>query len=69
MTSMKIVQLFRYSSIYVQNTSTPWMSNFRRPPPCPNVNQSVKRKHNPRMSNICYHVLVSGRLSFLVSTH
>ena len=34
----------------------------------PNDNQSIKRKHNPRM-NIWYQVLPSDRLSFSVSTH
>ena len=38
------------------------------PPPSPNDNQSVKRKRNPRMAIICYHVFPSGRLSFSVST-
>ena len=33
-------------------------------PPSSNDNQSVKRKHNPRTTFICYQVLLSGRLSF-----
>ena len=39
------------------------------PPHSPNDNQSVKRKHNPRMTIVCYLVLPSGRPSLLVSTH
>ena len=40
-------------------------------PPSPNDNQSIKWKHNPRMTIICYQVFLSGlgRLSFSVSTH
>ena len=38
-------------------------------PPSPNDNQPIKRKHNTRMTSICYQVLPSGQLSFLVSTH
>ena len=36
-------------------------------PPSPNDNQSFKRKHNPRMTIVCYQVLPPGRLTFSVS--
>ena len=35
----------------------------------PNDNQSIKRKHNPRMTIIWYQAFPSGRFSFSVSTH
>ena len=60
-------------SIYVQNSSTPltldvqFQTKWVRP--SPNDNQSIKRKHNPRLTIICYHVLLSNRLSFSLSTH
>ena len=38
-------------------------------PDSPNDNQSIRRKHNPRMTIICYQFLPSGRLSFSVSTY
>ena len=77
MTSMKIVQFSRPPpplSSFVQNSSTPLdlgrpISNEPPSPYSPNDNQSIKRKHNLRMSIICYQVFSSGRLSFLVSTH
>ena len=31
--------------------------------PSPNDNQSIRRKYNPRMTIICYKILLSGRLS------
>ena len=37
---------------------------FQTNPSSPNENQSIKRKHNPRINIICYQVLPSGRLSF-----
>ena len=37
--------------------------------PSPNVNQSTERKHNPRMTIICFQVLPSGQLYFSVSAH
>ena len=37
--------------------------------PSPNDNQSVKRKHNSRMTIMYYQVLLSGQLSFSVATH
>ena len=44
------------------------MSN--EPPPFrPNDNQSIKRKHNPSMTIICYQVLPQGEFSFSVSTN
>ena len=56
-------------SIYLQNSFTPLTLDVHfqtqpPPPPSSNDNQSVKRKHNPRMTIICYQVLLSGRLSF-----
>ena len=56
-------------SIYVQYSSTPLTLDIQfqaNPPPSPNDNQSIKRKHNPRMTIICYQALPSGRLLFLV---
>ena len=51
MASMKIVQFSRAPtpfSSYVQTSSTPLasMSNFKRNPPSPNDNQSIKRKQS-----------------------
>ena len=57
-------------SIYVQNSSTPLTSDVQfqaNPPLSPNDNQSIKRKHNPRMNIICYQALPSGRFLFSVS--
>ena len=75
MTSMKIVQFSR--------PATPL--NHLRPKffhtldigrlisnelhPSPKDNQSIKRKHNLRMTAISYQVLISGGFSFSVSTH
>ena len=68
MTPMKIVQ---YSKPQPPCSCTskfhpppcPWTSNFKRilPPPLPSPSdkQSVKRKHNPRMTFICYQVIMS----------
>ena len=64
MMSMKIVQFPKPLpplSIYVQNSSTPLTLDVQfqtnTPPPTtissPNDNQSIKRKHNPRMTIIC----------------
>ena len=39
------------------------------PPFTPNDNQSNKRKHNPKITFICHHAHLLGRLSFSVSTH
>ena len=80
MTSMKIVPFSRPPpplSSYVQNSFTPltldaqFQTNLSPHPHSltPNDNQSIKRKHNPRMTIICYQVFPSGRLSFSVSTH
>ena len=58
---MKIVQCSRpltpFSS-YVQSYSTTLTLDvqFRTNPPPPNDNQSIKGKHNPRMTIICYQV-------------
>ena len=59
MTSMKIVQVSGPPlswSIYIQNSSTPWpwTSNFKQTSPFPNDNQSIKKKHNPRITP-CRH--------------
>ena len=65
MTPMKIVQFSRAPpplSIYVQNSSIPLTLDVQfqiNPHPSPNDNQSIKRTHNPRMTIICYQVLVS----------
>ena len=79
MTSMKTVQVSRPSpSPHPPCPSTskilpppwPWMSNFKRSTSSSQIdNQSVKRKHNPRMTIICYQVLTLGRLLFSISTH
>ena len=78
MTFMKIVRFSIPStplSIYFQNSSTPLTLDVQfqtTPHPHPsssNENQLIKRKHNPRMSFICYQVLPSARLSFSVLTH
>ena len=71
---MKIVQFSRSPTPYVQlrpkffhplNLDVQFQTN---PPPSPNDNQSVERKHNSRMTIICYEGN-SGRLLFSVSTH
>ena len=48
-------------SSYVQNSSTSLtldvqFQTISPPRPSPNDNQSIKRKHNPRMTIICYQV-------------
>ena len=48
-------------SSYVQNSSTSLTMDVRfqtnpLPLPSPNDNQSIKRKHNPRVTIICYQV-------------
>ena len=73
MTSMEIVQFLRPPSplpINVQNSSIPLTLDvqFQRKPPS-NDNQLIKRKHNLRMTIICYQDLPWGRISFSVSTH
>ena len=48
---------------------SPWTSIFKRtPPPSLNDNQSIKRKHNPRMTIIFYQVLpqVSFRFQYQI---
>ena len=73
MTSMKIVQFSRPPNLFV----------FLRPiffhpldlghpisnePPSTNHNQSVKTKHNPRMTIICYQVLPSLAFVFSINS-
>ena len=48
MTSMKISQFSRPPTHLVQ------LRPKRTSPPSPNYNQSIKRKHNPRMAIACY---------------
>ena len=38
-------------------------------PPFPNDNQSVKKKHNPRITITWYQVFPSDRLSYSISTY
>ena len=59
-------------SIYVQTYSTPLTLDVKfqtNPLSSPNDNQSIKRKHNLRMTIIYDHVLPSDWFSFSVSTH
>ena len=59
-------------SIYVQTYSTPLTLHVQfemNPLSSPNDNQSIKRKHNLRMTIIFDHVLPSDWFSFSVSTH
>ena len=74
--SMKIVQLSRPPTplvhlrpkfVHPVNLERP-ISN-KLPLSSPNDNQSVKRKHNPRMTIICYQVFPSGQFLFSVLTH
>ena len=74
MTFMKIVQFLRPSTplvhlrpnlFYPLDLGCP-ISNES---PSPNDEESIKVKHNPRMTIICYQVLPSGGLLFSVSTH
>ena len=74
MASMRIVQFSRSPTLFVQlRPIFIHPLDLGRPipnePPLPlslssNDNQSVKRKHNPRMTMICYQVFPSGRLFF-----
>ena len=75
MTSMKAVQFSRLPTPLVclspkffhpLDLGRP-ISN--EPPAPPNDNQSVKRKHNLRMTIICHQVFPAGRLLFPVSAH
>ena len=67
-TSIKIVQFSRApppppcpsTSIFF-SPHWPWTANFRWTP-SPNDNQSMKRKHNLRMTIVCHQVLPRGRL-------
>ena len=61
MTSMKIVEFSQPttpcpSTSEILPPSWPWMSNFEwtPPPSSQNDNQSIKRKHDPRMNIVCY---------------
>ena len=48
--------------------SSPWTSIFKRtPPPSPNANQSIKRKHNPRMTIYVIRSFLQVGFPFLVS--
>ena len=53
-------------SMYVQDLSNLLSLGvqFQTNAPSPNNNQSIKSKHNQRVTIICYQVLHSGRLSF-----
>ena len=77
MTSIKFVQFSRPHNplayvclkfFHLLDLGRP-ISNEPPPSLSPNDNQSIKRKHNPRMTVICYQVLPAGRLSFSVPTH
>ena len=54
-TSMKIVQFSRLPTMLV-HLCPKFILNvqFQTSPPSPNDKQSIKRKPNPRMTNICY---------------
>ena len=56
-------------SIYVQNSSIPLTLDvqFEMNPSSPNDNQSIKRKHNPRMTIMCYQVLLSSAFVFSIN--
>ena len=76
MTSMKIVQFSGPPtpvSIYVQNSSTPLTLDvefqMNTVPPFQMITNLLKKKHNPRMTFMCYQVLPSGWPWFSVSTH
>ena len=64
MSSMKIVQFSRLPTLLVELCPKFFhlldlgrsVSNNLPPRPSPNDNQSIKRKHNPRMTIICYQV-------------
>ena len=74
MTSMKVAQFLNLPNPLV-NLSPKFFRPFdpggsiTPPPPSPNDKQPIKRKHNPKVTFICYQVLPSGRLSFSVKTH
>ena len=75
MMPMKIVQFSRSNSLHpLVHLRPKFFLDLGRPisnepPPSPNDIQSVKRKHNPRMTIICYQVLPSGRLlSILIAS-
>ena len=72
MTSMKIVQFSGIPTPLVHLCPKSFypldvgrlISNEPPRPPLPSDNQSNEKKHNPRMTIICYQVLPSGQLSF-----
>ena len=79
MASMRIVQFPRSPTLFVQlRPIFIHPLDLGRPipnePPLPlslslssNDNKSIKRKHNPRMTMICYQVFPSGRLFFSIN--
>ena len=75
MTSMKIAQFSRppnplvhlHPKFFHPRDLGRQISN--EPLPTTNDNQSIRRKHNPRMTILCYHVHPLGRLSLSVSTN
>ena len=75
MMTMKIVQFLRPPAplVYLRpNFFYPLVLGrpiSNEPSPFPNDNQSIKTKHNPRLTIMCYQVLPSGGLLFSVSPH
>ena len=75
MTSMQIVQFLRPPTLLVHlRPKYLYPLDLGRPisnetPPNLNNNQSIKTKHNPRMTILCYHVHPLGWLLLSVSTH
>ena len=73
MTSMKIAQFSRLLTSFVLvrpkffDPLNLGRSISNELPPSPNDNQSIKRKHNPRITIICYQVLPSFRSAFIFS--
>ena len=79
--SMKIVQFSRPPTplvhlrpkfVHPVNLERPISNKLppvSQPLSSPNDNQSVKRKHNSRMTIICYQVFPSGQFLFSVLTH
>ena len=75
LTSIKIVQFSRPPTLlsimskilHPLELGNPISNEPSPPSPYPNDNQSTKRKHNLRMTVICYQVRPSGWLSFSVS--
>ena len=73
---MKIVQFSRLTPLPCRSTCDilppprSWTSNFKVSPPSPNDNQSVKRKHDPRMTNymLCYQQNYLLSAKFIIIT-